>query len=71
MMKVVPFGPEKRSRSLVAAASLISLPLFAGIFYMIYRLLSRYSAPVATLVLIAGAGFLLYLAVAALRSKSR
>lgn len=71
MMKVVPLGREKRSRSLRAAVSLISLPLFAGIFYMIYRLLTRYSGPVATLVLVAGAGFVLYLAVAALRSKTR
>ncbi len=71
MMKVVPMDREKRSHSLLLTASLISLPLFAGIFYMLYRLLARYSPPIAMLVLIGGAGFILYLAVAALRSRSR
>lgn len=73
MMKLVPMDAEKRSRSrsLLLVASLVSLPLFAGIFYMLYRLLSRYSAPIASLVLIGGAAFILYLAVAAFRSQAR
>jgi threonine/homoserine/homoserine lactone efflux protein len=71
MLKVVPFETEKRSRSFVLTASLVSLPLFAGIFYMLYRLLSRHSPALAMVVLVAGAGFVLYLATAALRSRSR
>ncbi len=60
LMKVAPFGAERRPRPLLAAASLLSLPVFAGIFYLLYALVARYSPSSATLVLVAGAGFLIY-----------
>jgi hypothetical protein len=62
MMKVIPMegrGPG-RGRGVVLLAGL-SIPIFAGLFYLIYRILARYSAASATLVLVAGAGFLAYL----------
>ncbi len=61
MMKVVPLEKERRSRSFVQQVTWLSLPLFAVIFYLLYRLLQRYVPSVALLVLVAGAGFLAYL----------
>ncbi len=61
MLKVLPSEPARRSRSLLVAASLASLPVFAIVFYMLHGLIARYSPAAALLVSVAGAGFLLYL----------
>jgi hypothetical protein len=61
MMKVIPEGSPRKGRA-VALLGGLSIPIFAGLFYLIYRILERYSATTANLVLVAGAGFLAYLA---------
>ena len=71
LLRVVPMDQPRRSRSPLALVSFLSIPVFAGIFYLLYRLLSRYSAPLSGFVLVAGAAFLLYLGYAALRSGAR
>ena len=71
LLKVVPLDRPRRSRSIVAALSLLSLPVFCAIFYLLYRLLSRHSGAAAVLVVVAGAGFVLYLLYAAFRSSAR
>lgn len=72
LMKVVPFDKPARPRNLMLAAAFLSLPIFAGIFFMIYRLIMRYSPAGAVLVAVGGVGFLVYLVWSALRaSRSR
>ncbi len=61
MMKFVPLESREKRRSLPMMIGLLSLPIFAVLFYLLSSLLRRYSAGTATLVLVAGAGFLGYL----------
>src|SRR5215831_18247078 len=61
MMKVVPFEKGK-SRSFSAVFGLLSLPVFAVIFYLLYGLVARTSPASAVLVVLAGLAFLGYLA---------
>jgi ribosomal protein L37E len=70
LLKVVPLERAPRSRSLLAIVSVVSVPVFGGIFYALYRLLSRHSAAAAGLVLVGGAAFILYLVYAAFRSNA-
>lgn len=60
MLRVVEL-PRGRRRSPGAVLGLLSVPIFAALFYFLYRIIARYSGPTAVLVLIAGAGFLAYL----------
>ncbi len=60
MMKVVSFD-KKRPRSVLQVVTLLSLPVFAAVFYLSYLLLQRYIPGFAMLVLVAGAGVLAYL----------
>jgi len=69
MMKVVPFDKEKRPRSFLLAAAFLSIPIFGAIFFLLYSLVRRYSPSSALLVLVGGAGFLLYLAWSLAKSK--
>jgi hypothetical protein len=62
LMKVVSMDKEPKSRSLGAAFGLLSLPVFGIIFYLLYGLVSRTSPASAVLIVIAGLGFLGYLA---------
>ncbi len=62
MMKIVPAGAPKKSRSLVTVAGALSVPIFGVIFYLLYTLVRRLSPTTAFLVLAGGAGFLAYLA---------
>ncbi len=62
MMKVVPLDGRARTRSLPMLIGLLSLPIFAVLFYLLSSLLRRYSIAAATVVLVAGVGFLGYLA---------
>jgi hypothetical protein len=61
MMKVVPTQGPKKSRNLLAIAGLISIPIFAALFYLTYRLVSRLSPTTSLLILVAGAGVIGYL----------
>ncbi len=62
LMKVVPIEAGRKSRSLVTVIGLLSLPIFAGIFYLLYTMVRRMSPGTSLVVLIAGAGFVAYLA---------
>ncbi len=62
MMKVVPLDGRASVPSLPMLIGLLSLPIFAVLFYFLSALLRRYSAVAATAVLVAGVGFLGYLA---------
>ena len=59
MMKVIPL--ERKGRSPAMLLGLLSVPVFAVLFYLLYRIVARYSATSAMLVLVAGAGFIAYL----------
>ncbi len=62
MMKVVPSDGRAKTRSLPMLIGLLSLPIFAVLFYLLFSLLRRYSAAASAAVLAAGVGFLGYLA---------
>jgi len=59
MMKVIPL--EKKGGSPAMLLGLLSVPVFAVLFYLLYRIVARYSAGSAVLVLVAGVGFIGYL----------
>lgn len=59
MLKVVRL--EKKTRSPAAFLALLAVPIFGAVFYLLYRIVARYSPPTAVLVLVAGAGFVAYL----------
>ncbi|HEY7113198.1 MAG TPA: hypothetical protein VIA45_09740 [Thermoanaerobaculia bacterium] len=69
MLKVVPFEKSPRSRSFSAIFALLSLPVFAVIFYLLYGLVARTSPASAVLIVLAGLAFLGYLAWSFLRAK--
>ncbi len=69
LMKVVSFDKEPKSRSFGAVFGLLSLPIFAVIFYLLYSLVARTSPATAGLVVVAGLGFLGFLAWSFLRSR--
>ena len=55
MMRYVEIGARPKQKTTVAAAiALLTLPVFAGIFYMLYRLVSRTFPSFAILVVVAG-----------------
>ena len=62
LMKVVPIEARRKSRSLVTIVGLLSLPIFAAIFYLLYTMVRRISPGTSLVVLLAGAGFVAYLA---------
>jgi hypothetical protein len=62
MMKIVPSDGRAKTRSLPMLIGLLSLPIFAVLFYLLSSLLRRYSAAASGAVLAAGVGFLGYLA---------
>ena len=61
-MKVVPIDARRKSRSLVTIVGLLSLPIFAAIFYLLYTMVRRLFPGTSLVVLLAGAGFVGYLA---------
>jgi len=61
LMKVIPMEKDSKPRSVLRLLTLISLPVFAVLFYLLYQLLRRYSPALSVLVLVGGAGFLAYL----------
>ena len=60
-----------RTRSLPMVVGLLSLPIFAVLFYLLSSVLRRYSAVASTTVLAAGVGFLGYLIWSLRRSATR
>jgi hypothetical protein len=69
MLKVVPFDQGPKGRSFSAIFGLLSLPVFAVIFYLLYGLVARTSPATAVLVVLAGLAFLGYLAWSFLRAR--
>ena len=62
LMKYVPTEGRRKGNRFVAVAALVSIPIFAVIFFLTYRMLYRFS-PVASLaVMLAGVGVIAYLA---------
>ena len=61
MMKVVPLGARKKSRSILAIAGVLSVPIFGAIFYLTYSMLRRLSPASSALILFAGFGVVGYL----------
>jgi hypothetical protein len=61
LMKVVPIESRKKSRSLLATLGIVSIPIFAVIFYLLSTLVRRLSPALGSLVLVGGAGFVGYL----------
>jgi hypothetical protein len=72
LMKVMPTGGNPgKSRTLMLAVGLLSLPVFAILFYMMYAILSRYSPGSAWVVMVAAAAFFGYLAWTAIKARRR
>jgi hypothetical protein len=69
MMKVVPLEGAARTRSLSAWIALLSLPVFAVLFYMLYRLVRQYMPAASGIVLVVEAGILGYFAWAFYRAR--
>ena len=61
MMKVVPSQAPRKSRSFMAMAGLVSIPIFGAIFYLTYTMLRRLSPTSSLLVLVGGIGVVAYL----------
>ena len=61
LMKVVPIETRRKSHSLVTIIGIISIPIFAAIFYLLYTMIRRLSTLASLLVLVGGAGFVAYL----------
>ena len=69
LMKVVPLEQDLRPKSIGKILAVVSLPLFGAIFFLLFRLLQRYSAGIAILVLVGGIVFLGYLLWSVFRSS--
>ncbi|HEY3204844.1 MAG TPA: hypothetical protein VGL03_14435 [Thermoanaerobaculia bacterium] len=61
MMKILPAATPKRTVSLVAVAGIVSIPIFAVIFYLLYTMVKRVSTGGAGIILVAGLGVTGYL----------
>ncbi len=61
MMKVMPLDGGGKGRSVATVVGLLSLPIFAALFYLLSSLVRRYSPAAASAVLVGGAAFLGYL----------
>lgn len=62
MMKVVPQETVKKSRSLVTIAGILSIPIFAAVFYLTWTLIRQLSPASGVMIGIAGIGVVAYLA---------
>jgi hypothetical protein len=62
MMKVVPLDGPRAGRTLPVVIGLLSLPIFAVLFYLLALMLRRYSPAAAAVVLVLGIAVLGYLA---------
>jgi hypothetical protein len=71
LMKVMPTGKPGRSRTLLFAMGLLTVPVFAILFYLMYGMLSRYAPGSAWVVALAAVAFLGYIAWVSLRTRRR
>ena len=71
MMKVIPLEGAARSRMLPVWIGLLSLPVFAILFYLLYAIVRRYLPGASGIVLVIEAGILGYLAWAFYRARRR
>jgi len=62
MMKVVPLEARKPNRNVIKIAGFVSIPIFAVLIYLTYRMMRQLSAATSTLILVAGVAVLGYLA---------
>lgn len=60
MMKYVELDTKKKPTKLGVALVVATLPVFAGVFYMLYRVLSRYVPSAGVIVAAMGLAFLGY-----------
>lgn len=68
VMKILPLEGKNQPRSIAAILTVLAVPVFGVVFYLLYSLLERYSGTGAMLVLLGGAGFIGYLVWSAFRS---
>ena len=61
MMKVIPQEAPRKSRSLVTIAGILSVPIFAAVFYLTWTLVRQLSPASGILIGIAGIGVVGYL----------
>ncbi len=61
LMKVVPLESRKKPASLVAIVGVLSVPIFGGIFYLLYTMVRRLSPGMGAIVALGGVGFVVYL----------
>lgn len=61
LMKVVPAASRSKTRNFVAIAAMVSIPIFAVIFFLTYRMLQRFSPVAGLAVIVAGLGSIGYL----------
>ena len=61
MMKLVPAGTARKPRSWLRIAGMVSLPIFAVLFYLLASLVRRVSPAAAGMVLVAGVAAIGYL----------
>ena len=62
LMKVVPAQARRQSTRVLAIAALVSIPIFAVIFFMTYRMVQRFSPVAGLAVIVGGVGAIGYLA---------
>jgi len=61
LMKYVPTEGRRRGNRFIAIAALVSIPIFAVVFFMTYRMVQRFSPVAGLAVMLAGAGVIAYL----------
>lgn len=61
MMKVVPLDTQRKPRSVLIWMAFLSIPVFAIVFYLLYKIVAHYVPSFAGLIIVGGAGFLVYL----------
>lgn len=61
LMKVVPAQTRGKSRHFIAIAALVTIPIFAVIFFLTYRMVQRFSPVAGLAVIVGGVGWIGYL----------
>lgn len=69
LMRVIPSGPPRKSRAVMAIAGVIAIPIFGVLFYLAYTLIRQLSPGTSLLVAIAGVGAIAYLVSVFVRAR--
>ena len=69
MMRVIPSGPPRKSRNLMAIAGVVAIPIFGALFYVAYSLIRQLSPGTSVLILMAGVGAIGYLVSVFVRAR--